>query len=295
MQPLAGIARELSALSGLCCAPAPERALSGGSIHRAYRWPAGRESLFVKVASAADHEMLAAEADGLAELAAARALRVPKVLALGQAEAGSFLALEWLEPARADAHSERRLGEGLAALHRVTAPRYGWRRDNYIGRTPQRNEPLQEDWLAFLREQRLRPQLVLAAAWGFDTLAHSGTRLLERLPQLLAGHEPPAALLHGDLWGGNWLTTRSGEPVIFDPAVYFGDRETDLAMTRLFGGFGRAFYEAYEGSYPLPAGAPLRGELYNLYHVLNHLNLFGAGYAAQTHALLERLQGAAAS
>ncbi|MDE2052748.1 MAG: fructosamine kinase family protein, partial [Gammaproteobacteria bacterium] len=122
-----------------------------------------------------------------------------------------------------------------------------------------------------------------------ELLENPGARLLESVDALLAGHRPRASLLHGDLWAGNWLADSQDEPVIFDPAAYYGDREADLAMTRLFGGFGRAFYDAYQDAAPLPAGHVVRAELYNLYHVLNHANLFGGGYARQARVSIERL------
>jgi protein-ribulosamine 3-kinase len=295
MEPLAAIARELRARTGLPCAPAPHSEVGGGSIHTCYRWPAGDGCLFVKRAPLEELDRLAAEAEGLDELAATGTLRVPQVRALGQAAGVGFLALEWFERAPRTAQSERRLGEALARLHRITAERHGWRRDNYLGRSAQHNTPA-TDWVEFFRERRLRPQLALAAQNGFASLIDTrGERLLERVPQLLEGHRPQASLLHGDLWGGNWLTSAQGVPVIYDPAVYFGDRETDLAMTQLFGGFGPAFYQAYAASAPLGAGAPLRAELYNLYHLLNHLNLFGAGYAAQACTVMERLLAAVRS
>ena len=225
----------------------------------------------------------------LRQLREARLLRVPRVLATGVAGAAAFLALEWIERGPASEDCERRLGEGLAALHSVSAPRFGWWRDNTIGRTPQANA-WSADWVDFFRERRLRPQLALVVQHGFaGLLAERLERLLAALPALLAGHAPCASLLHGDLWGGNWLASATGEPVLFDPAVYYGDRETDLAMTRLFGGFGAAFYRAYEAAAPLPAGAAVREELYNLYHVLNHANLFGGGYAHQAGELIDRL------
>ncbi|MGC1729012.1 MAG: fructosamine kinase family protein, partial [Steroidobacteraceae bacterium] len=196
--------------------------------------------------------------------------------------------LEWLTAGRADTACERLFGEQLAALHRVTADRFGWSRDNTIGSTPQTNTPC-GDWTEFFRERRLRPQLALAASRGYAKLEPWGERLLESVPQLLGGHRPQPSLLHGDLWAGNWLALTTGEPAILDPAVYYGDREADLAMTRLFGGFGAAFYRAYEAAAPLPHGASVRCELYNLYHVLNHTNLFGGGYAAQACAMMQRL------
>jgi len=284
----AAIAREIRALTGAPCAPAPERSVAGGSINTCYRWPAGAAPLFVKVGALSARGAFEAEADGLVELGGARALRVPQVRALGQTDSAAFLALEWIEAGPVDDACQRRLGAGLAALHAVTAPRFGWQRDNTIGRTAQLNA-WSADWVEFWRERRLCPQLALAALNGFaGLLAARGERLLELLPALLP-HTPPASLLHGDLWGGNWMAAAGGEPVIFDPAVYHGDREADVAMTRLFAGFGAAFYQAYEAAAPLTPGAALRSELYNLYHVLNHANLFGGSYARQASAIMDRL------
>ncbi len=288
MEAFAAIAREIAAISGSPCQDSPERRVAGGSINLCYRWLSDAGPLFVKVAARAALAAFEAEAAGLAELAAANAVRVPRVLGAGHAAARAFLALEWLTAARADGACERRLGEQLAALHRVTAASFGWSRDNTIGSTPQANAPC-NDWTEFFRERRLKPQLALAAANGYAELDPWADRLLESLPQLLAGHRPQASLLHGDLWAGNWLALATGEPALFDPAVYYGDREADLAMTRLFGGFGAAFYRAYEAAAPLPEGASLRCELYNLYHVLNHANLFGGGYPGQARAMMQRL------
>jgi protein-ribulosamine 3-kinase len=289
MQALAAVAREIAALTGAPCAPAPQQSVAGGSINACYRWQGAGGAMFVKVAARAASGTFEAEAAGLAELGKTRAVRVPRVLACGSTDAAAFIALEWIEAARADGECERRLGEGLAALHAVTASAYGWVRDNSIGRTPQANGWM-SGWTEFFRERRLRPQLSLALQNGFGgVLGTRGERLLESLPQLLGGHAPAPALLHGDLWGGNWLAAKSGEPVIFDPAVYYGDRETDIAMTRLFGGFGERFYRAYEAAAPPPAGAHLRYDLYNLYHVLNHANLFAGGYPRQARAIIDAL------
>jgi fructosamine-3-kinase len=288
MDRFAAIARELNALSGAGCAAHPGRSVGGGSINECYAWPARGGALFVKVAPPSSAGMFEAEAAGLAELARARALRVPQVRACGATATDAFLALEWIEGARADPASERRLGEGLAALHAVTAPRFGWSRDNTIGRTPQLNGWL-DSWPEFYRERRLRPQLSLAAANGMAELAACGERLLEALPGLLAGHRAAASLLHGDLWGGNAGFLPGGEPVLFDPAVYFGDREADLAMTELFGGFPPGFYSAYAEVAPLDSGYSRRKPLYNLYHLLNHANLFGGSYASQAERTMDAL------
>lgn len=289
MEPWAPIAGELTRLTGLEFSPEPAQGVAGGSVNRCFNWPTGSGAAFVKVAPSLTASMLEAEAAGLAELARAQALRVPRVLACGRAGASAFLALEWLEAGTATQECEERLGAGLAQLHAVAAPEHGWWRDNTIGSTPQANGGL-ASWPEFFRERRLRPQLELAVANGFAPLLEGpGERLLAGVGALLATHTPKASLLHGDLWGGNWLATRDGEPVIFDPAVYYGDRETDLAMTQLFGGFGPRFYRAYAAAAPLPPGAELRVDLYNLYHVLNHANLFGESYARRARAMIERL------
>jgi fructosamine-3-kinase len=261
----------------------------GGGFATCERWESGSGPVFVKVAARERLPLLEAEAAGLRDLASAAALRVPSVLAAGVAGSQAFLALEWIEFRAATSRTEVRLGELLAAQHRVTAPRFGWHRDNTIGATAQSNA-WTDDWTRFFADRRLGFQLDLAAQQGHSgRLIERGHRLCEQLDVLLRGHRPLPSLLHGDLWGGNWAADESGKPVVFDPAVYFGDREADLAMTRLFGGFGRAFYDAYESAWPLEAGATLRFDLYNLYHVLNHLNLFGGGYRGQAEALIDRL------
>lgn len=232
--------------------------------------------------------MFFAEAEGLVELDQANAIRVPKVLAAHADDDGAFIALEWLDTGRGTAETERLLGEQLAAMHRVTKDRFGWHRDNTIGLTPQPN-PWSDDWVGFFREHRLLFQLGLAEQNGFGgELQTLGARLAKRLPIFFEHYDPEPSLLHGDLWGGNWASCE-GVPVIFDPAVYYGDRETDLAMTRLFGGFGRGFYKAYEASFPLEPGHRERQHLYQLYHVLNHLNLFGSGYHGRAMALMRGL------
>jgi protein-ribulosamine 3-kinase len=271
-------------------ADAPERSVHGGCIGDAWRWPlGGGDVAFVKTAPATNAAMLEAEAAGLAELAAARAVRVPTVLAHGVAGAVAWLALEWLDLAAPTPASDARLGEALAMLHRVHADAFGWMRDNFIGRTPQSNAPLR-DGVAFLRERRLRPQLELAKATGHPgRLIERGELLLENVDVFYGAYAPVPSLLHGDLWGGNQAALAGGEPIVFDPAPYFGDREADIAMTRLFGGFGPRFYAAYFAAWPLDAAHGYRRSLHNLYHVLNHLNLFGGSYAAQAESMIDGL------
>jgi fructosamine-3-kinase len=271
----------------------PARRVHGGCINESYRWESRSGQLFVKVAPAGQLAMLEAEADGLRELSRANAVRVPRVLACGADEHNAFLALEWIELARSSSSAaSAKLGEQLARQHRATSDRFGWRRDNTIGSTPQVNTPA-ASWVEFFRERRLRYQLELAARNGYSgRIQELGAELLEHIDAFFVDHRPAPSLLHGDLWGGNAAVDAEGAPVIFDPAVYYGDREADLAMTRLFGGFGAAFYSAYEAAWPLAAGARARVDLYNLYHVLNHVNLFGGGYETQAESMLERLLSA---
>jgi fructosamine-3-kinase len=173
-------------------------------------------------------------------------------------------------------------------MHGVTGTVHGWNRDNYIGTSPQINTQ-HENWHVFWRDCRLKPQLESARIKGYSTLFETGNRLLEVVGQLLDGHQPEDSLLHGDLWSGNAAFTPDGQPVIFDPASYYGDRETDIAMTELFGGFGPAFYSAYRTHAPLAAGYRIRHDLYNLYHLLNHLNLFGSAYLSRSENLIGML------
>ena len=262
--------------------------VGGGDISAAWRIESQDGGIFVKTGPGDALDMFAAEAEGLLELKAAEAVRVPEVLAVGEHSGGAFLALEWLDLRSPDKSNEKILGEQLASMHRTVKDRFGWHRDNTIGRTPQHNE-WSDDWSAFFGEHRLGFQLELANKNGFSgELQKEGTRLLKSLPSFFEGYPVVPSLLHGDLWGGNWSSCQ-GLPVIFDPAVYFGDRETDLAMTKLFGGFGATFYSAYESAWPLQPGSRVRMDLYQLYHVLNHLNLFGGAYLGRAIALMRNL------
>ena len=234
--------------------------------------------------------MFEAEADGLRELKSANAIRVPEVLDCGVADGESYIEIERLKLERPSRAAEQAFGEQLAALHRHTAEQFGWYRDNTIGPTPQINQQ-SNDWVEFFRVHRLGYQLLLADANGYgDGVSGPGRQLSDGLQSLFVDYDPAASLLHGDLWGGNWGAV-NGEPVIFDPAVYYGDRESDIAMTKLFGGFGPAFYDAYSASWPMTPGWENRLKLYQLYHVLNHLNLFGRGYLGQAQSLLRELAG----
>jgi fructosamine-3-kinase len=284
----AAVTAQISALTGAPFTPAEPRAVGGGCINTTVRLSDGRQSWFVKINASSMLDMFEAERAGLEELERANAIRVPRPLAVGSEGAQSWLVLEDIRFGQPRAGSARDAGRRLAALHGTTASAFGWRRDNTIGATPQPNA-WTASWLEFWRDQRLGHQLRLAARNGFGgRLQTLGERLIELLPALL-DHAPPPSLLHGDLWGGNIGYTVDGEPVIYDPAVYYGDREADLAMTELFGGFGGEFYAGYREAWPLDAGYATRKILYNLYHVLNHLNLFGGGYGAQAESMTARL------
>ena len=263
-------------------------AVGGGCINEAVRIPTTEgTTLFVKLNAADRLAMFEAEAEGLQALADCGALRVPRPLGSGTAGGRAWLALEYLSLEGTGGGA--RLGEGLAQQHRCTARAFGWHRDNTIGATPQPNA-WDDDWVRFWRERRLGFQLDLAARQGYGgELQRLGERLLAALDVFFDDHRPVPSLLHGDLWGGNWGVLASGEPVLFDPAVYYGDREADIAMTELFGGFGRDFRAAYEAAWPLDPGYRVRRTLYNLYHILNHLNLFGGGYLGQSLRMTEQL------
>jgi fructosamine-3-kinase len=262
--------------------------LGGGDINSAYRLE-GKDGTryFAKLNDADMLAMFAAESAGLMELAATRTVRVPQPVTHGACEPVSFLILEYLD--LGGKTNARQLGEQLAALHRATAPEFGFAIDNTIGSTPQPNGWM-ADWISFWRERRLGFQLRLASKNGYGGKLHDlGERLLETLPVFFRGYAPQPSLLHGDLWGGNHACLRDGTPVIFDPAPYYGDREADIAMTELFGGFDAEFYSAYRAAWPLDAGYAARKTLYNLYHILNHANLFGGGYARQAEGMMQRV------
>ena len=241
---------------------------------------------FVKLNDRRHADMFAAEAAGLEELEAADAIRVPHPVTQGVAGGHAFLVLEWLPLGGRGSGAE--LGRRVANLHRTTWTAFGWKRDNTIGSTRQPNPP-GNDWLVFYATHRLGHQLALAGRNGIGRqTVDRGEALRARLADFFPGHTPLPSLLHGDLWGGNFGYA-DGVPVLFDPAVYFGDREADLAMTELFGGFPADFYAAYRETWPLDPGYGTRKTLYNLYHVLNHYNLFGGGYAGQARAMIDRL------
>ncbi len=264
--------------------------VGGGSINRSYRLVTLRGTRYLlKTNVKSALWMFEAERVALDELRATGAIRVPEAIHVSLAGDVSFLLLEYIELGHKTAAAAAACGRALAMVHQQVRPRFGWHCDNTIGSTRQIND-WSTDWRAFFGDARLGYQLRLAADNGIgESITAAGGRLLDRLPGFFEGHKPAASLLHGDLWGGNWGATYGEEPVIYDPATYYGDRETDIAMTMLFGGFDRRFYAAYEEIWPLDAGFRRRRDLYNLYHVLNHFNLFGGGYRYQVSELLGTL------
>jgi fructosamine-3-kinase len=288
------------AIAGHVGAPVEDaQPVYGGDINQAAHFRAGGARYFVKWHTDAPPDMFPAEAHGLRELAAAEAIRVPAVIAQGDetGDCPAFLVLEWIETGSKHGSGSRdtmaRFGEALAALHRHTAAQHGLARDNFIGRLPQPN-PQAASWVAFYCDQRIGFQMELARQRGRLPSRRERllTRLMDRLDDLLDDDEIVPSLLHGDLWGGNYLVDDQGDAVLIDPAVCYGHREMDLAMSELFGGFGVRFYEAYRAAYPLD-GYNDRRALYQLYYILVHLNLFGESYGGRVDSIAAHYVGRA--
>lgn len=263
--------------------------ISGGSINDAYLLQSNKHSYFIKLNQPHLEFMFEAEAHGLEEMRALNCVRIPEVICYGQGDNHSYLVLEYIELGSLRGNASKLLGTQLAQLHSYRQAFFGWDINNTIGSTPQHNER-EHDWLTFWQQHRLGAQLKIAAKNGFHgRLQDKGQNLVEKLPAFFEGYTPTPALLHGDLWGGNAGADSQGNPVIFDPACYYGDREADIAMTELFGGFGNDFFSAYQAEYPLDSGYKFRKTLYNLYHIINHINLFGGGYLGQAESMIEQL------
>ena len=283
------IGEHIAQTTGTPFALTGSQSVTGGCINITHVIEGDKQRYFVKLNEPQLLEMFEAEAEGLTAMAATNTLRVPRPVCWGNNGNQAYLVMEHIETAASRPDTGAELGRQLAAMHRASHKQFGWHRDNTIGSTPQPNSP-ERDWVTFWREQRLGHQLALAEQGGHDgALQRSGRSVMDRLDELLDGHQPLPSLLHGDLWSGNHATDRAGKPFIFDPAVYYGDRETDIAMTELFGGYSRGFYDAYREAWPLDDGYPRRRTLYNLYHILNHLNLFGGGYGQQALDMMEQL------
>ncbi|NJR21995.1 MAG: fructosamine kinase family protein [Richelia sp. CSU_2_1] len=278
------------------------RSVSGGCINQGYAISNSSRTYFAKLNQASQIAMFEAEALGLQQMLETKTIRVPKPICWGTAGNSAYIVLEWLDlGGRGGDRPWAEMGRKLAEMHRYTpqgghggtAPTkggkeadFGWDINNTIGSTPQINN-WTEDWAEFWAEHRIGYQLKLGKRRGGNF--PRSENLLTAIPKLLEGYKPQPSLVHGDLWGGNAAVTEEGEPVIFDPATYWGDREVDLAMTELFGGFSGAFYRSYNETWPLDSGYQKRKILYNLYHILNHFNLFGGGYESQANQMINRI------
>ena len=254
--------------------------VGGGSINETYRITAGERSFFCKINSLATFPSLfTCEQKGLDLLAQQAIIRVPEVAVCAHAGNEQILIMEWIEQGLKTSTFWQTFGEQLAALHHVQGGSFGLNTDNYMGALPQNNQPT-DNWIDFFIHQRLQPQVQLAINRRLMEPAHA--HLFEKLYQQLGSifEVEPAALLHGDLWSGNFLCDDTGKPVLIDPAVYYGHRCIDLAMTTLFGGFDALFYESYQYHFPLPSNYRQQWEVCNLYPLLIHLNLFGKSYLA---------------
>ena len=277
------ITQHITCLTGERFTVRGQMSTGGGCINHSFRLDGDHTRYFIKTNIASRLEMFVAEAAGLQALAKTQSIKVPKPIGTGQVGGHSYLILEYIVLSAAPM---AQLGEQLACLHRHTARQYGFHLHNTIGLTPQ-NNAFSDDWISFWQKRRLTYQLELAEKNGADrAVCGDGYQLVDRCAEFFGDYQPVPSLLHGDLWAGNCAGDALGQPVIFDPAVYYGDRETDIAMTELFGGFGADFYTAYQQVWPLAKGYERRKHLYNLYHVLNHFNLFGGGYLAKAKNII---------
>lgn len=263
--------------------------ISGGSINSAYKLQSDTQSYFIKFNLPDLQPMFEAELAGLKEIAKTNTVRVPQAILCHRTQKYSFIILEMLSLSASNQHSDSQLGQKLAALHKIQFPSFGWHSNNTIGSTDQINSP-SESWPDFWLTHRIEFQLSLAKKNGCGKkLVQTGEQLCESMHHFFASHKPHPSLLHGDLWSGNAAVTEKNEPIIYDPACYYGDREADIAMTVLFGGFSRHFYDAYHESYPLSPEFSTRKTLYNLYHIINHFNLFGGSYLNQAQNMIDSL------
>ena len=301
------IAAHISETTGETFSLDNRHSVSGGCINQGYSISSSSRTYFAKINQASQIAMFEAEALGLQQMRATQTIRVPEPICWGTEGNSAYIVLEWLDlGSRGGDRAWEEMGRQLAAMHKYTPPNlpfarggkkpnsalvrgcFGWDINNTIGSTIQINN-WTANWAEFWIEHRIGYQLKLAR--GRRGHFPQGERLLEMISQLLAGYEPQPSLVHGDLWGGNVGVTSAGEPVIFDPAAYFGDREVDIAMTELFGGFPAQFYRGYNQVWPLDAGYEQRKTLYNLYHILNHFNLFGGSYESQANQMINRILG----
>jgi fructosamine-3-kinase len=260
--------------------------IGGGCINQCYAISDDHHKYFVKLNNDSASEMFTAESLGLQQMFATQTITVPQLICWGNAVNHSYLILEYLNLGGRGNWEE--MGRKLAEMHNYQPQNksFGWDINNTIGSTPQINTWV-TDWTDFFKEYRIEFQLKLARRNG-GIFIH-GNQLLKKIPEILANHHPQPSLVHGDLWGGNAGFTNTGKPAIFDPATYIGDREVDIAMSELFGGFPPSFYQGYNQVFPLDSGYQKRKTLYNLYHIFNHFNLFGGNYEGQANRMIEQL------
>ena len=282
------ICEQISQATGKSFKPHTNQGTGGGCINKTFILADDHQKFFIKSNRADLSEMFVAEVEGLNALNAAQAFRIPEVICHGSDSNNAWLVLEYLPLGGPGARNFALAGEKLALQHQSSQRLFGWHRDNTIGSSPQVNNP-EKNWSTFWKQHRLGYQLKLASSHGYHgeviTVCED---LIERCDAFF-DHDPKAALLHGDLWSGNLSFDDKGQPVIYDPAVYYGDAEADIAMTELFGGFGNDFYQAYNQVSPIDSGYRSRKRLYNLYHILNHMNLFGGGYQQQSIQMARQL------
>ncbi len=272
-----------------------KQAVHGGDANEAYRLVLSDGSfLFLKVNSISNADFFRAEAEGIAAIKRTGAIRVPDIHAIGTDGGHSFLLMEHIDRAWMGHGFWEELGHNLASMHRadtdsfVFGEKYGFKSDNYIGAGKQKNTP-KSSWIEFFSECRLRSQCELAEGYFDSRTIKMANRLLDSLDMFLFEPDNPS-LLHGDLWSGNFMSDENGRPMLIDPAVYVGCSEADIAMTELFGGFDRRFYESYFESMGQVPGYSERRDLYNLYHLTNHLNLFGSAYLPAVVRTIEKYQ-----
>jgi protein-ribulosamine 3-kinase len=281
------IVSELVSHLGSCYQGVMFRLSGAGCINETYEvYGSGVDSVFLKLGAASQIDMYEKEVLGLGLLAQCKAVRVPNTYFRTTLAEYAVLAMEFISLKPVSAQSQCGFGLALAQLHSVEGNGFGLDHNNYIGRTHQINQWC-KDWWEFYALHRLLPQRKLAQLKGMrNAVLQDLDRLIDRLPQAMKGYAPKPSLLHGDLWSGNIAVDDSGQPTLFDPAVYYGDAETDLAMSRMFGSMAPEVYRAYHELLPQQPGHELRRNLYDLYHWLNHFNLFGVGYLGQVEITL---------
>ncbi|WP_295769093.1 fructosamine kinase family protein [uncultured Mucilaginibacter sp.] len=263
-------------------------AVSGGDINLAYCIKSNVGKFMLKLNNKSAYPgMFEREAEGLQAIRSTQTIAVPQIVLQLDFKNDSCLLMEWVEAVNVTSEASARLGRELAAMHRHTAPQFGFDTDNYMGSLPQSNHK-QDTWSNFFAQERLESMVKIAVEKSLLTSQDAllFEKLYIRLPELFDEELP--ALIHGDLWGGNYLIKYDGTPFLIDPAVSYGHREFDIAMTTLFGGFSKEFYTAYNESFPLAKGWEQRVHLWNLYPLLLHLNLFGTGYLSQVKNGLQK-------